>query len=649
MVLFKRFVQIDPLLFLSTTLLLYILRMVGPYVNYIFIPFLLFYFIFTSYHVVKHYSPVNYIEAIKVNFYLILISVLFLWGFVITSTLIYPVFKEVLNVFIILFLCFSLFLFIKNKDSFNKFNEIFCKQLIFFSAIISVFGLIKFYFQLRGTEFSFLNFSKQIEGTSLTSDYNFYALFSFIGIVAILFGLENFIERKYYSQRIIIAILLLLLSLNVLFSYSRRGFILILILIFYCFLLIIFRYKKNNFLVIVISTYLASFLSVMLLLFAFIFNFSTQSKKNALNFLEISFKNYKLASSTLIYRYSTVFYKTKYKHFFEIIWVEKPDPRRPDTGWGSHFSTQIYPLTGKNVEIVPEYSIGYKMDNKCDAATWKNNAYSYTDISSLFQGDSIRSQNEYYYASVYCFVSEDFDGTWAYIFTEGALSGENVQPYDFNKKGEWQKLTIHFKTSGDIAPVYLYWAKSGVTEFSKIKGHIIFAYPEYKTIRTDPRDPGIIWGSRKSTRVFPIIGENAQIVPPKSIGYKMDSTCNASTWGQSAYSYSDISCLFQDDSTNVENEHYIATVYCFVSKDFDGSWAQISAEGKASGKIVDKYNLNKKGTWQKLKISFIAKSGIPPVYLYWAKGGVSTFSNLKGYVVYAYPEYFKLSKNTNFK
>ena len=123
MVLFKRFVQIDPLLFLSATILLYILRMVVPYVNYVFIPFLFFYFLFTSYHILKQYKSINYFELIKFNFYLILISVLFLWGFIISSTFIFPVFKELLNVVIILILSFSLFIFITNKESFNKYEK----------------------------------------------------------------------------------------------------------------------------------------------------------------------------------------------------------------------------------------------------------------------------------------------------------------------------------------------------------------------------------------------------------------------------------------------------------------------------------------------------------------------------------------------
>jgi hypothetical protein len=367
----------------------------------------------------------------------------------------------------------------------------------------------------------------------------------------------------------------------------------------------------------------------------------TQMKRNTLNKFGITGKSYKYFSSTLLYRYSTVFSNHEYSYFQKIGWNEKPDPLDPDTGWNSRKSTQVFTLSGENVEIVPENSIGYKMDRTCDASIWNDNAYSYTNISNLFKGNTITTNNEFYYASVYCYVSKDFDGSWARISAEGEVSGKINKAYDLNKKGVWQKLSICFSKKGGISPVYLYWTKNSVTDFSNLKGHIIFAYPEYGTIKVDPKNPDSGWGSQISTVVFPLTGENVDIVPENSIGYKMDRTCDASTWEINANSYTDISSLFQGDSTFANNEFYYASVYCFVSKDFDGSWARISAEGGASGKIVQEYDFSKKGTWQKLHIDFTVESGIPPVYLYWRKDGVIDFKNLKGYVIYAYPEYYK--------
>jgi hypothetical protein len=101
--------------------------------------------------------------------------------------------------------------------------------------------------------------------------------------------------------------------------------------------------------------------------------------------------------------------------------------------------------------------------------------------------------------------------------------------------------------------------------------------------------------------------------------------------------------LFEDKSENAVNVQFTASVFCFVSNDFNGTWVRISAEGDASGNIVHEYDLRKKGTWQKLQIEFTALSNQPPVYLYWSKFKTTNFSSLNGYVIFAYPQYVKLS------
>jgi len=215
------------------------------------------------------------------------------------------------------------------------------------------------------------------------------------------------------------------------------------------------------------------------LLIGFVFFMPLQMKKNTLNTLGISVRSYKNFTSTMLSRYSAIFSNREYNHFLKIVWCEKPDPLNPDSGWGLHVSTTVFPLVGENIEIVPKNSIGYKMDRTVDGSTWDNNAYSYTDISSLFQGDSIIATNILFFASVYCFVSKDFDGTYVVISTEGEVSGKTIQEYDLNKKGIWQKLQIDFEAKSLIPPVYLYWSKYGVTDFSSLKGYVIFAYPQY--------------------------------------------------------------------------------------------------------------------------------------------------------------------------
>ena len=187
-----------------------------------------------------------------------------------------------------------------------------------------------------------------------------------------------------------------------------------------------------------------------------------------------------------------------------------------------------------------------------------------------------------------------------------------------------------------------------MTDFSSLNGYVIFAYPEYNIIKTNPSDPNSGWGTRTCKLVYPLTGKNAEMIPSDAIGYRMDSTCNASTWNNNAYSYTNIDRLFEGDMACTDLDHFYSSVYCYVSKDFNGTFVRISTEGNVSGKIVQQYDLEKKDSWQKLQIDFKIKSSDhpTPVYLYWSKFGVTDFSTLKGYVIFAYPRYYKETGKT---
>jgi hypothetical protein len=561
-------------------------------------------------------------------------------GIILSSSLNFLALKELLTSFIFIFISISFFLFVRDFDTFIKFGAIFRRQFIFFSAIVCIFGLIKFYCQLRSYEFPYLSFLNHIEGTSLADDYNFYTLFILIGFISLFFEIKNFKSKISFLNRTVLALLLFIFSLNVLFSYSRRGLILLLIVILLSAIISIKMYINKNKLSSVLLTYLVSMSIFIIIMIGFSSVLPINIKKNTLKILRISSSTYKYYSSTLLYRYSTIFIKADYKSFLKIVWTEKPDPYNPDSGWDFRKSTLVYPLKGENSKIVPTGVIGYKMDNTCNASTWSNNAYSFTDIASLFQGDSIPGKEQYYYASVFCFVSKDFDGTWAVLSDGGGALGNIVSKYNLFDKGTWQKLQVCFKSNSFIPSLYLYWSKFGVKDFSTLKGYIVFAYPEYRIVEPEPIDPVVIWGSSNSKRIFPLFGENVGMVPLNSVGYKMDSTSKASSWGNNAYSFTDISKQFRGNNIEMINQYIHASGYCFVSNDFDGTWVVISDENGPLGSNFHKYDLKEKGTWQKLQIDLKSNGQIPSVYLYWSKYGVKDFSTLKGYIIFAYPEYF---------
>lgn len=151
------------------------------------------------------------------------------------------------------------------------------------------------------------------------------------------------------------------------------------------------------------------------------------------------------------------------------------EPTNPDSGWGSRVHTTLDVLPhGDGINMVPLNCKGYKMDYTTNASTWSGNAYSYSNIRS----HPCTAGNKYT-ASVYCYVSADFNGTWAHISNEGVGSG--ASGYDFAKKGTWQKLTITFTASSTgNSHSYLYWCKDSVTDFSTLTGYIVFVAPQFE-------------------------------------------------------------------------------------------------------------------------------------------------------------------------
>jgi hypothetical protein len=540
---------------------------------------------------------------------------------------------------------FFMLVYIRSRDELNKFYRKLIQYVIIIACIISARLLLGYVLYLYSDD---INISSNLQTINsfvgaVSADYNFALLPVFFGMVGVFYFLSEGANK--YNNRTLNFILVIYLG-TILISGSRRGIITLAALFIFFLVVFLFSLRKNNDAAKRIwqsgRWFLINTVIIFSILTAFIFFTPLKIRKAIIDVIGINETSYRSAMSILSFKYSTVFSNKEFSYYQKRIWNEIFDPLNPDSGWGDRVSSREFPLSGSNVEIVPLNTIGYKMDSTCDASSWGNAAFSYTNITNFLQTDSLAGLNEYYYASVYCYVSHDFDGTWAYIVTEGANEGKIVDPYDLKRKGEWQKLTILFKNAGIISPVYLYWAKDSVKDFSTLKGHITFAYPEYKIVKANSDDP-TVWGTRKNTQVYPLSGENVEIVPPTAIGYKMDNTCDESFWSNSAYSFTNILSLYIGDSILTPFDLFSASVFCYVSNDFDGSWANISTEGNAQGTILHAYDFNKKGTWQKLQINFSSSEGIPPVYLYWAKAGVKNFSNLKGYIIYAYPQYVMVS------
>ena len=459
----------------SITILLYLSRTAIPFLKFLFIPIFigLILYAIAKFNVQLLYKGK---EFLRMYVLLILLAAILLLSFLLSDKLYLTIFKDVCNSVILLSIYFLLSIFISKKRDYSVFSDSFLNLLIIFAIVISINGLAIYLriFPIGERINSSISFTGSVT-ESVQTDANF-------SLLIVLFGMVSLIDRlRTTSSRRMILIfdfVLSLYSVYIFFSGSRRGlFLLVLIiglLVFSQLIIYIKRKSINKNIVFGIFNYLL----ILVFLGAFFWCFTNFTsftfKTRTIEFL--GSKNTDLVRTDIassIHKYVLIFNnKITSKEIYRRIWTPKLNPYDPDSGWGTRPHQTIYPLTGEKNEILPTGSKGYLMDRYCSSDSRAGNAYSYTAIFS----DSVAQQN-ILEASAYCFVSKDFDGTWALISCEGSVEGNKENEYDMNLKGTWQKLSIEVNCSDGIANVYLYFSKFGVTDFSSLKGYVIFAHP----------------------------------------------------------------------------------------------------------------------------------------------------------------------------
>ncbi len=152
------------------------------------------------------------------------------------------------------------------------------------------------------------------------------------------------------------------------------------------------------------------------------------------------------------------------------------DPADPNT-----FATKVYgvveneDLQGK---LPPEWSDDVnacRYDSTAKASLWSGNAYSLNRIAAKKLKDG-----EILTFTTYCYVSEDFDGTWvrASIDREGGVNFGSSY-YDLSQKGTWQKLKVVVDNETGDMPAYHYFCKRDCNSLQDLQGYVLFAYPQY--------------------------------------------------------------------------------------------------------------------------------------------------------------------------
>ncbi|QKG80225.1 hypothetical protein FHG85_08100 [Tenuifilum thalassicum] len=310
--------------------------------------------------------------------------------------------------------------------------------------------------------------------------------------------------------------------------------------------------------------------------------------------------------------------------------ILKFDPNNPITWAGSNFK-RVYPLTGDNVEIVPNQSVGLKVDRGTQARVSKNLAYNVNPIGKV----RFRVANQRVKTSVFAYVSNDFNGEKVRLGgSSKKLGGNNATYYDLSRKGTWQKLTINnWGETGEVYYSTTYFELPKAKDFKNLKGYVIYAHPEFKVLKHNPKNPETYTAST-FLKEYPLKGSNADIVPKGVVGAKYNKTTEGKRSGLNYYSRT----LYWGEMAE-PGDSVFGSVYCYVSPDFNGNLVRLELTGKITGSSKQNYNLKTKGEWVQLKVSGLVKGKgrVYGSYLFGQKG-VTDFKNLKGYVTFAYPQ-----------
>jgi hypothetical protein len=505
-------------------ILLYLFRTAIPLLKF---PFLALYSGFIVYSVINYRKRLLPAlgEFIRTYYLILILTVILIISILISNKLYLTIFKDAVNMIIIISCFFLLNMFVTSRKGLSFFVSNLVYLIVIFAVVISLLQLLN---QLA--VFSYFDIAHNIKNVISSKevpdeiDYNFALLPAFFGTISILILLRR---HDFKFQKVVYNLILVIFSLSIILSGSRRGIILFLLLI--AFLVIakaVSLFRKNNiFYRAGLNTGIFLFLvaGIFVLISLFVFRTSFEFKTKTLQTLgsrNVVLAKYNIA--TTVFRYSTAINRNI--SFSELFWIIAFDPRDPDSGWGDRVHKTIAPLSGKNVEIVPPGSKGYLMDSTCIGSYYSSvdlcESYTMGVYLKVNQGDKCK-------ASVYCYVSDSADinsagyGVGSLCISQNMVTGKITSSYDLEKKGIWQKLEIEFTCKKGDIPIYLSFWKKGVSDFSKLKGYVIFAYPVYEktTLKetllqsveseknqvknTDSQQPGII----SSAKLLPVPGK----------------------------------------------------------------------------------------------------------------------------------------------
>lgn len=302
---------------MSLTMLLYFVRMALPYARFVFVPILAIFTIVLILDFFKKEQRAKLMKGFMKNWPVVLLFFSVLWAVPFSEEMNSRVWKEVMNVPVLLSFMAGLFFWSDTKENFISLLKSFTRMTVWAGGLLTILGLIKLGFTMNGVELDFLEYSKLYPtGSSLVQDYNSYALAVFVGLCS----LSLFYLKRQAWKDWVVHLLVFLSTTAMLYSSSRRGFVLLIML--NVALLFIWKAKRE------IpfarerakSLFYASSLSFVMN-FMFLAGFPTLFKSNVWDWMGFDQESNRYQSTTIFFRYYSLVNKdhnfaTQYAFFY---------------------------------------------------------------------------------------------------------------------------------------------------------------------------------------------------------------------------------------------------------------------------------------------------------------------------------------------
>ena len=406
--------------------------------------------------------------------WVIILITLFFIAFVFYGRFYEIILVDLINAIVLVVLFYLIILPLENKTQLDYFILVFI-HLVLVSALLIIISQWA----------SLVILSQNKTNTSEVIDRNFALLPLFFS----LFGIFFLYNKKQLTGMLNLSYtaLLVLLTLHIFLSGSRRGLILISVFISILILIHIISLISANLCIKRISRasrfYTLSLICLVSILYISVFYTSCRFKNRTIEYFGAeNIQNTKSDITMIFYSYVSLYKKDiKYLDLYNKIWTPNFDSRYPDSGWGIIYTKTVFPLSGQYVEIVPEEAEGCYIE--------PNSFKSYdTKVLDIKIKELKVNLNEEYKASIYCYVSNDFgEGSIRYMLGWAAINDNvvnynSIAYYDLSKKATWQKLSISFNCNEGVIPIYLSISAKDEKKFSELNGFVILAYPEVHKI-----------------------------------------------------------------------------------------------------------------------------------------------------------------------